>query len=416
MRLPWQRREARESVEDPRVPISSDAVIRFFGIEERSTAGENVTIESALGVPAVFTAVNFIAGTIAGLPIGLFKKGDTGPAKVNSPLSSILHNAPNAEMSSFEWRKWLFEQVLTYGRGFSFIDRNASGRIKDIWPLDPLKVTVRRVSGRKLYDYTEGSKKVTYEARDIIDVPFMLRSDGVKHRSPIMANAEAIGLAQAVTKYGGKFFENGGVPPFAVSGNFQSGGTMQRAADDLDSAVRKAAKDRRQALVLPTGLEIKSIGADAEKAQMIETQRFCVEQIARIYSLPPTFLQDLTHGTFSNTEQQDLHFVKHTVKRWIEQFEQELNLKLFGRTASGQYVKMNVDGLLRGDFKTRMEGYARAIQAGIYMPNEARELEERPRVDGADRLFIQGANVPIDEAGQQGQQGQQNQEDQQDGL
>jgi len=123
-------------------------------------------------------------------------------------------------------------------------------------------------------------------------------------------------------------------------------------------------------------------------------QRFSIEQIARIYSLPPIFLQDLTHGTYSNTEQQDLHFVKHTVKRWVEQTEAELNLKLFGR-GSPFFVEFDLDGLMRGDLKTRMEAHSTAIQNGIKTPNEVRAIENLPPMEGGDQLFIQGATVPL---------------------
>lgn len=372
-----------------------------------SSAGEAVTIETAMGVPAVFAAVNFIAGTVAGLPMQVYRKTEAGRERVTAPISAILHDAVNDEMSSFEWRKWLFEQVLTGGRGFTFIERNRAGRIANLWPMDPAGVTVKRVGGRKVYEYRENGGVNQYAAADVIDIPFMLKADGITHRSPIIANREAIGLAQAVTKHGGRFFSQGGVPPFAITGGFQAGAAMERAADDLEAGVKKAARDKRLALVLPTGLEIKPIGADAEKMQMVETQRFCVEQIARIYSIPPTFLQDLSHGTFSNTEQQDLHFVKHTIKRWVEQFEQELNLKLFGRPNTTTYVELNVDGLLRGDFKTRMEGWAQAIMSGQVKPNEARRAENRPDAEGGDRLYMQGATVPIEQSGadQGGQDG-----------
>lgn len=149
------------------------------------------------------------------------------------------------------------------------------------------------------------------------------------------------------------------------------------------------------ALVLPAGLDIKELGTDAQKSQMVELKQFLIEEIARIYSLPPVFLQDLTHGTFSNTEQQDLQLVKHTIKRWVEAFEQELNLKLFGRGKPRYFVEMNMDGLLRGDFKTRMDGYAQAIQSGVLKPNEARRKENLPDDPAGDMLMIQGATVPI---------------------
>jgi HK97 family phage portal protein len=175
---------------------------------------------------------------------------------------------------------------------------------------------------------------------------------------------------------------------------------MARAADDLEDAVRKAAREKRQALVLPAGLTVKTIGTDAEKAQLIETQRFLIEQVARIYNLPPVFLQDLSHGTFANVEQQDLHLVKHTLRHWVKQWEGELNLKLFGRLNRRQFVRVNLDGILRGDFKTRTEGYAAAIQHGVMTPDEARALEGRAPMPGGDQLYLQGAMVPIQQAGQ----------------
>lgn len=378
-------------------PQSSEEILRIFGLQDLlgNSAGESVTVESALGVPAIWAAVNFLSGTIAGLPLTVYKRTEGGREKVKGGLADVLHDVANTEdmISSFELRKWWIEQTLTGGRGVIFIDRNATREIVNLWPLDPTKLTIKRQKGRKAYDY-RGTNPNSYSASDVLDLPFMLKHDGLGHRSPLTTNREVIGLAQALTKYGAAYFRNGGVPPFAVTGNFQSGNAMKRAADDLDDAVLRASKETRQALVLPTGLEIKPIGGDPERNQMIESQRFVIEQIARIYSLPPVFLQDLTHGTFSNTEQQDLHLVKHTIKRWVEQIEQEMNLKFFGR-GSDTYVEFNLDGLLRGDFATRMSGYATGIQNGILTPNEARTLENRPNEKGGEVLFIQGATVPI---------------------
>jgi len=374
---------------DPRMAV-------FLGIGATSAAGETVTVESALGVPAVWAAVNFLAGTLAGLPLNIYSLSGTSRTRIKTGLGPILHDAVNDGMSSFDWRKYTFEQALTHGRGVSYIERNANGAVVNIWPLDPLKLTVKLSNGSKRYEYNYNGRKVFYEASEIIDLPMMLRSDMLSARSPISTNRDVIGLAQAATKYGAKFFANGGVPPFAITGPIKSAGGLQRAADDLGRAVAKASADNSPAVALPEGHDIKPIGTDPEKLQFVETQRFQVEQIARIYSLPPTFLQDLTHGTFSNTEQQDLHFVKHTLKRWVEQFEQELNLKILGRKPGSRYIEMNVDGLLRGDFKTRMEGYSLGVQSGTFTPNENRRRENLPDVEGGDQAFMQGANMPLD--------------------
>lgn len=393
--------ETRAEERNVTVTQSREDFFTALGINWNVSASEVVVnTETALGVPAVLAAIEFLSGTVSGLPFQIFKKTKAGREKQSGRLADMLHYAVNPELSSFEWRKSLFQSVFVNGRGLSYIERDSAGNIIAIWPLEAEKTTIYRENGRKYYKYQgDGNRTVTYAATDVIDIPFMLKSDGVTARSPLTLGKDAIGLAIAVTQYGSRFLANGGVPPFAVTGNFQTSQALKRASDDLEQAVRKAAKDKRQALVMPAGLEIKPIGADPDKSQMVETQRFCIEQIARLFNLPPVFLQDLTHGTFSNTEQQDLHFVKHTLKRWVEQFEQEINLKLFGYRNNRMYAELNMDGLLRGDFKARMEGYARAIQTSVMQPAEARNLENLPYVEGSDQLFMQGATVPIDQAG-----------------
>lgn len=390
----WNR---KAEVRAATVTQSSPNFMEVFGLPT-SASGIAVTTDAALGVPAIWAAVNFISGTLAGLPLDLFQRGKDGARSrvTEGTLAAILHDAPNEELSSFQWRKGFFDNVLTGGRGFTWIERDRGGRVVNLWPLNPAWVTIKAGTKGKTYDYkAPDAAKVTYRASEIIDLPFMSKADGVGHYGPIATNRDVIALAIAATQFGSKFFQNGGVPPFAVTGKFQTGNAMGRAADDLAEATRKAAKEQRQALVLPEGLDIKSIGADAEKSQLVELKAFCVTEIARIYSLPPTFLQDLSNGTFSNTEQQDLHVSKHTLKRWVEAFEQELNLKLFGRGNRDIFVEFNLDGLLRGDFATRMGGYAQAIQNAILTPNEARRIENRQDMKGGDELLIQGATVPL---------------------
>lgn len=404
MKWPFSK-ERRAGIEDPSVPVSSDQLVSMWiGDIAGNSAGEVVTIETALGVPAIWAGVNFIASSIAGLPLLTYRKGTKGRKRVTDDMAEMLQKRVNPDTSSFEWRKYTIEQVLTGGRGLTFIERAASGRLVALWPLDPSQATVKRVDGRKVFDYRDGRRTVRYDASEIIDIPAMLKADRLTHRSPLMTNREVIAMAQAMTKYGGSYFRNGGVPPFAVTGNFTTPRGMQAAANDFEEAIRKAAKDKRQALVLPTGLDIKSIGADPQKSQMVEAQRFVIEQLARVLQLPPVFLQDLSHGTYSNTEQQDLQLVKHTIKRWVEQIEQEMNMKLFPM-GSPLYVEFSMDGLLRGDFKTRMEGIAQGIQNGVMTPDEARAMENRESMPGGDRLYIQGATIPLDHAGaQQGAQ------------
>lgn len=386
------------NVNDPNIPISDRAIIEFLGLSGDSVTGENVNIETALGVPAIWAAVNFLSSTIAGLPLHIYRRKKESRERVSGRLAGLLNDAANDETSAFDWLKYKFDQVLTGGRGLTFIERNAAGQAINLWPLDPRNATIRRVNGRKLYEYRDDGKTHKYTAAEILDIPFMLKADGLGHRSPIMTNSETVGLAIAVTKHGARYFANGGVPAFAIEGPFKSPFGMQRASEDLAAALKKAARERRQALALPPGHTIKELGANLKDSQNVELNRFLTEEIARIYSLPPNFLQDLTNGTFSNTEQQDLHLVKHTLKRWVEQAEKEFNLKIFGRHSRARYAEFNLDGMLRGDFVSRFEGYSQGVQNAILKPNEIRRLENLPDDPFGDQLMIQGATVPVKNA------------------
>ena len=389
------RKAETRNLEDPNAPVSAEDFLQVMGWGEMTaSAGVTVNVDTALGVPAVWSAVNFLSGTLAGLPLHVYRKTNNGRERVNGPLETILHDTANDSMSSFEWRKYMYDQIFTGGRCVTYIERSRNGAIKNLWPLDPNYTRVEHRSDGKRQVRVYLHKGHTYSASEVLDIPFMLKSNGLDVRGPISTNRDAIGMAIAASRYGAKAFQSGGIPPVVLQGPFQSGAAASRASDDVAKTTAKLAREGRPVMALPLGHEMKQIGFNPEQMQLIELQRFSIEQIARIYSLPPVFLQDLTHGTFSNTEQQDLHFVKHTLKRWIEQTEHELNLKLFPR-GSDRYVEFNVDGLLRGDFQTRMQGHATAIQNGIETPNEARTMENRPALDGGDNLMIQGATVPI---------------------
>jgi len=390
------RKPEARNLEDPSAPVSASDFLQVMGWGDMSSsAGITVNTDTALGVPAVWAAVNFLSGTLAGLPLHVYRKNEDGSReRVKGPLQSILHDVANESMSSFEWRKYSFDQVFTGGRSVTYIERTENGAIANLYPLDPqyTRVEHRTEGRRQVRVYIH--KGQTYSANEVIDIPFMVKSNNLDVRGPIHTNRDAIGMAIAASRYGAKAFQSGGIPPVVLQGPFQSGAAAQRASDDVAKTTERLAREGRPVMALPMGHEMKPIGFNPEQMQLLELQRFSIEQIARIYSLPPVFLQDLTHGTFSNTEQQDLQFVKHTMKRWIEQVEQEMNLKFFPR-GSEFYVEFNVDGLLRGDFKTRMEAHATSIQNGIRTPNEVRTVENLPERDEGGDLMIQGATVPM---------------------
>lgn len=390
----FKKTEVR-SIENPNVPVSADNFFSLMGwTNNQATSGAIVNIETAMGVPAVWSAVNFIAGTLASLPLEVYQ----GNEKVTEGIGAWLDRAVNPSLSSFNWRKYTFEQTLTGGRSATLILRNNRGDVTNLVPIDPADMTVQETTVDGYPSKIYRTKTAVYAASEIIDLTFMFKNNQIDVRSPIMSNKDVIGLALAASRYGSKAFQSGGIPPAVLSGPFNSGAAAKRASEDVAQATTQLAKEGRPVMALPAGHELKSIGFSPEQMQLLDLQQFCIEQIARIYSLPPVFLQDLSKGTYSNVEQQDLNFVKHTLRRWIEQSEQEMNLKLFGRE-SDMTVRFNVDSLLRGDLKTRMEAHATAIQNGIKTPNEARVTEGLEPKQSGDDLMIQGATVPISSQG-----------------
>lgn len=393
---PFSRQKAENnenraaSIENPTVPVSAESFLAFFGVN--GTILPAVTIDSALTVPAVAAAVAFLSRTMAALPLHVYRDGKGGAAKLSGKLATVVHDAPNDWQDSFKFRQWFWQQVFTGGRGLAWIERTPQG-IEAIWPLDPTKTTIQRRNGR--VTYTMDGK--IYDAADVIDVPFMLKPDGLKHYGPIVLASKAIQLALAMNDYGSQFFAGGGVPPLALVGPLPQGQeAMKRATAEVYRAVDAARKEDKPIIAIPAGHELKPVGLDPAKSQMVEARRYQVEEIARAWQLPPVFLQDLSRATFSNAEQQDLHLVKHLIGQWARAFEGEMNLKMFGRGNSNRYVKHNLDGLLRGDFKSRMDGYAIAVQNSIRTPDEVRSLEDLPAKGGeADKLHIQGATVPL---------------------
>jgi HK97 family phage portal protein len=393
------RREARAvapetraaSAETETVPVSAESFLAFFG--QQSVSLPAVTIDSALMVPAVWAAVAFLSRTLAALPLHAYRKIKDGPERITGKLETVVHEAPSPGQTSFAFRQWFWQQVFTGGRGLAWIERTPQG-VEAIWPMDPGNATIKRSGFQVTYEF-DGR---TYPAADVIDVAFMPKRDGLGHYGPIAMAGKAIQLALAMNDYASTFFAGGGIPPLALTGPLPQGAeAMKRAMADIHRAIDAAKKSDKPIFPMPPGHDLKQVGFDPEKGQMTDARRLQVEEIARVYQLPPVFLQDLSRATFTNAEVQDLHLVKHLVGQWAQALEQEMNLKLFGRLNGARFVEHNLDGLMRGDFKSRIEGIARGIQSGLLTPNEGRALENRPKHSNpaADELFVQGATVVL---------------------
>lgn len=389
--VPPPRAEQREV----QVTQSASNFLEILGLTDASNP--IISIDKALQVPAVACALDFLPGELAQLPLHLLKSSASGSEKVTGGVATLLQHAANDETSSFEFRRKLWWDRYAHGRGLAWIERNSAGTPVGLWNMDPACTRVIRKNGRKLYQFDH--QREPYEASDVIDLPWMLRSDGLGHYSPISRGARAINDMLAMQEYSSRLFSKGGVPPLALEGKLPTTGkeAMRRAQQQIREAIEVAGEENSPIAQIPPDFKLTPLGVNPNDGQMVEAKRLGIEEIARLFGLPPVFLQDLTHGTFSNTEQQDLHLVKHRIVRDCVLLEQELNLKLFGRRANSRVVKHNVDGLLRGDFLSRMDGITKAVQGGVLKPNEARALMDLPQSEqpGADELHIQGATMPL---------------------
>lgn len=376
-----------------------------------SSAGKNVNERSAMQMTAVYSCVRILAEAVAGLPLHLYRyKEDGGKERaIDNNLYHLLHDEPNKEMSSFIFRETLMTHLLLWGNAYAQIIRNGKGEVIALYPLMPNKMQVDRdENGELYYIYTRSSDEaktmegvtVYLTPRDVLHIPG-LGFDGLVGYSPIAMAKNAIGLAIATEEYGAKFFANGAAP----SGVLEHPGTIKdpsRLRENWNSTFGGSANSGKVA-VLEEGMKYTPISISPEQAQFLETRKFQIDEIARIFRVPPHMVGDLEKSSFSNIEQQSLEFVKYTLDPWVIRWEQSLSRALLNEDEKRKYFfKFNLEGLLRGDYESRMSGYATARQNGWMSANDIRELENLDKIpaeDGGDLYLINGNMLPLNKAG-----------------
>ena len=348
-----------------------------------TTSGKTVTERSAMQMTAVYSCVRILSEAVAGLPLHLYKYTDSGgkAMALDHPLYRLLHDEPNPEMSSFVFRETLMTHLLLWGR-------DEDGR---------LYYTYYRGTGEAIKNKEFA---VTLQPSEVLHIPG-LGFDGLVGYSPIAMAKNAIGMAIACEEYGAKFFANGAAP----GGVLEHPGTIkdpQRVRESWQSTFGGSGNANKIA-VLEEGMKYTPIGISPEQAQFLETRKFQINEIARIFRVPPHMVGDLEKSSFSNIEQQSLEFVKYTLDPWVIRWEQSIQRSLLSKDEKAMYfVKFNLEGLLRGDYQSRMNGYAIGRQNGWMSANDIRELENLDRIpaeDGGDLYLINGNMLPLQNAG-----------------
>lgn len=382
-----------------------------------TASGKYVTERSAMQMTAVYCCVRILSEAVASLPLQFYRYTDDGGKEkaAEHSLYFLLHDEPNPEMTSFIFRETLMTHLLLWGNAYSQIIRNGKGEVVALYPLMPDRMKVDRDEhGRLYYEYTvydsddvdgrKGTNKVGRTVRlqphDVLHIPG-LGFDGLVGYSPIAMAKNAIGLAIATEEYGSKFFANGAAP----SGVLEHPGTIKDPSKVRESwqATFGGSGNANKIAVLEEGMKYTPISISPEQAQFLETRKFQIDEIARIFRVPPHMIGDLEKSSFNNIEQQSLEFVKYTLDPWVSRWEQAMVRALLTPDEKKKYFfKFNVDGLLRGDYQSRMNGYATARQNGWMSANDIRELENLDRIpaeQGGDLYLINGNMTKLEDAG-----------------
>lgn len=351
--------------------------------------GSGVSPESAQGVATVFSCVQLIAETIATLPLHLYR---TGREKAREhPLYSVVHDRPNPEMTAAEYRELATAEVLLTGNHFSSIVRGTDGQVRELWPLANVQV-LRLDSGRLVYEYSDRRGTVhRLLADDVLHLRHRIGPDGVRGLSPLQVARDTFTLAQSEQQHGVSLFQNGA----RLSGVLESPQLLkpeQRVAlrDSWQSQYGGAANSGRTP-VLEAGMSYKPLGLSMADAQWVESRRFTVHEICRIYRVPPVLVGAMESANFSNSQELARQFVSLSLRRWLAMWEQGVESKCLTEAGRRQYhLEHSVEGLLRGDSSARASFYSHGIRDGWMRRSEARELENLPPIDGLDSEPLTG--------------------------
>ena len=361
---------------------------------------------------AVYACVRILAEAVASLPLHVYEYQDDGGKKLvhDHPLYYLLHDEPNPEMTSFVFRETLMSHLLIWGNAYAQIIRDGAGRVIGLYPLLPDKMDVQRDDrGNIYYVYSRNSDEnpmfkeygdIRLKAEDVLHIPG-LGFDGLIGYSPIAMAKNAVGMTLACEEYGASFFANGANP----GGVLEHPGVLKDPSKVRESwnSVYRGVNNAHKIAVLEEGMKYQQIGIPPEEAQFLETRKFQINEIARLYRIPPHMVGDLDKSSFSNIEQQSLEFVKYTLDPWVIRWEQSLQRSLLLPGEKGKYfIKLNVDGLLRGDYQSRMNGYAVGRQNGWFSANDIREMENMnpiPDEQGGNLYLINGPMTKLEDAG-----------------
>lgn len=374
-------------------------ITRLFGrkdVEERSSfdeiwqhqqnagalskAGQSINSDTAMRVSAVNACVRVLAETIASLPIFVFKRTPDNGKEPNTKhhIHTLLHDKPNEQLTSFEFRELMMVHMGLRGNFYAIKDMNRAGKITRLIQLNPANMEVMAAGGFITeYKYTwEGGDTQSFTPEQIWHVK-NLSLDGIIGASPVTLARESMGLSLATEEYGARLFSNDARPGGLLE---HPGKISEDAAKRLKSswqAAHSGGANSHKTAVLEEGLKWQAIGFSNDDSQFLETRGFQVEDIARIYRVPPILIGHSNNtSTFASAEQFFQSFVTNTIRPWAVRIEQSANKHLLSdRDRKNSFVEFKLDGLLRGDTLSRFEAYGVGRLNKWLSANDVRRLE-----------------------------------------
>ncbi len=373
----------------------SPAMTEFLLGGFQSTSGITITEQTALRSAAVYACVRVLAESVASLPLITYQRTPIGKQRaVNHALYPLLHDMPNSEMTSFEFREAMMGHVLLWGNAYAEIELNNRGDVMALWPLRPDRMQVaRNAAGDLVYRYQMPDNSYTVFPQSLIFHLRGLSSNGIVGYSPIQMARNAIGLSLATEEFGSRFFSNGARPGAVLQHPGNLGDKAYERLKTSWSEQHQGLSNAQRVAILEEGMKIESIGVPPNDAQFLETRKFQLEEIARIFRVPLHKVGDLEHATFSNIEQQELGFVVDSLRSWLVRIEQAITRDLIGPLERRSiFVEFLIDGMLRGDQQSRYTAYATGRQWGWLSVNDIRRLENMNEIEEGD-VYLEPLNM-----------------------
>lgn len=372
---------------------------QYTGPEGPGPTLVNVTDDRAMQVAAVFRCIRLLSEVVASLPLQIYRKTDGGrEIATEHPLYRVLHDVPNQYQTSVEFRETMQLHLVSRGNTYAKIERNGVGAVSALLPLyaGAMDAELTR-SGQVLYKYSTEHGVETFQPDDILHIRGM-GPGPIVGLSPLSYARQSLGLAVSVEDSTAKLFANG-MRPGGVIHSEQILKPEQRAAfrESLSKA-HQGSENAFRLMVLEAGFKYQAVTLSPEDAQMLQLWTFSIEEICRFFGVPPQLIgqTDKASSWASSLENLNLYFLQYTLRPYLTRWEQAINRKLLSpKDRETFYVEHNIDGLLRADFKTRAEGYAKALGGpgaqGYMTVNEVRRKENMPDIEGGDEL-IRAAN------------------------